>query len=306
MSAGATVGFYADFAAMAELRARAGRDRAGALAEAARELEALFLETLLKSMREATPGDPLLGGAGLRLYREVHDRQLARELAARGSLGLARLVARQLGGSGREPAGEGSGVGGTAAPPASAARAPDAGRPAAQAPAAAGRGPDYGDAREFVARLWPHARRAARALGVPPETLLAQAALETGWGQQVPRRSDGASSHNLFGIKAGSGWRGPVAVVRTLEYGEEGLRTERARFRAYGSPAEAFDDYVRLVRASPRYRAALAAGDAEGYLRALAAGGYATDPRYAEKALAVLRGPRLAAALKAAGVRPIA
>ncbi|HHQ41486.1 MAG TPA: flagellar assembly peptidoglycan hydrolase FlgJ [Chromatiales bacterium] len=298
MSAGTAVGFYADFAAMAELRARAGRDRAGALGEAARELEALFLETLLKSMREATPGDPLLGGAGLRLYREVHDRQLARQLAARGSLGLARLIVRQLGGSGMEP----SGTGGPAVPVA-AARAPAR---AAPAPPTAGRGPDYADAREFVARLWPHARRAARALGVPPETLLAQAALETGWGRRVPRRSDGMSSHNLFGIKAGAGWRGPVAVVRTLEHGEEGLRAERARFRAYASPAEAFDDYVALVRTSPRYRAALAAGDAEGYLRALAAGGYATDPRYAEKVLAVLRGPRLAAALKAAGARPIA
>jgi len=299
VSAGAAVGFYADFAAMAELRARAGRDRAGALGEAARELEALFLETLLRSMRAATPGDPLLGGAGLRLYREVHDRQLARELAARGSLGLAQLVVRQLGG-GRE-AGGGSAGGAAVGHP----RAPAASVPGAAAPRA-GRGPDYADAREFVTRLWPHARRAARALGVPPETLLAQAALETGWGRRVPRRADGASSHNLFGIKAGAGWRGPVAVVRTLEHGEGGLQPERARFRAYASPAEAFDDYVALVRTSPRYRAALAAGDAEGYLRALAAGGYATDPRYAEKVLAVLRGPRLAAALKAAGARPIA
>ncbi len=297
---GAEVGFYADFAALAGLRARAGREGRAALREVAREFEALFLQTLLERMRAAGGGDPLFDGAGTRLYREIHDRQLARELARGGSLGFADLIVRQLGGGY-------AGAAGTEAPGRErAARVPAEG----PAPAAVDRGADFAGRRDFVARLWPHARAAARALGTRPEVLLAQAALETGWGQAMPRQADGTSSRNLFGIKAGEGWQGPVAVVRTLEHRGGTLRVETARFRAYGSHRESFEDYVRLLRGSPRYRTALArAADPEGFLTALAQAGYATDPAYARKVLAVLRSPALRealAVLKAGPDGPIA
>lgn len=280
----AEAGFYADFAELARLRAEAAHGGEGALERVARRFEALFVETMLRAMREATPGDPLFGGAGLALYRDLHDRQLAREVAERRGLGLAELIVRQLRGraaDGRE------GVVATGPLPADGTQA-------------RAKGADFASPAEFVARLLPHARRAGRVLGVEPRVLIAQAALETGWGRHVPRRADGTSSRNLFGIKAGPGWSGPVAEVPTLEHRDGSLRVERGRFRAYGSYAESFRDYLRLVQDSPRYRAALErAASPQGYIRALAAGGYATDPRYAEKVLAVLHGRTLRAALAA-------
>ena len=137
------------------------------------------------------------------------------------------------------------------------------------------------------------ASEAANNLGVDPRVLVAQAALETGWGERMARTPDGRPSHNLFGIKA-HGWGGAVTTVPTLEFRDGALQREVAQFRAYGSPAEAFDDYLRFLTDNPRYRQALAAGDATGFARGLQAAGYATDPDYADKILGVMASPLLA------------
>jgi flagellar protein FlgJ len=140
-----------------------------------------------------------------------------------------------------------------------------------------------------VQRLLPHARRAAARLGVAPEVLIAQSALETGWGRHVMRDAAGRSSHNLFGIKASGGWSGASVRVSTLEYRDGVARREQAAFREYPDEAASFADYVRLVGGHPRYRQAVANADSpEGYLRGLQEAGYATDPAYAEKILAIL------------------
>jgi flagellar protein FlgJ len=123
---------------------------------------------------------------------------------------------------------------------------------------------------------------------VKPEVLIAQAALETGWGRHVVSQN-GGSSHNLFNIKAGGDWSGPTVSVTTLEYREGVAVRETARFRAYASEAESFADYLQLIEQSPRYALAVEkAGDGEQYLRELQRAGYATDPRYADKVLAIL------------------
>ncbi len=145
----------------------------------------------------------------------------------------------------------------------------------------------------FVASIWQHAQSAAKELGVDARALVAQAALETGWGKRHIKHADGSTSHNLFGIKA-NGWNGAVARVPTLEFRDGALRRETADFRAYGSYAEAFDDYARFLTENPRYRQALAAGDAAGFAHGLQAAGYATDPAYAQKILGVLGSPLLA------------
>ncbi len=143
----------------------------------------------------------------------------------------------------------------------------------------------------FIQRLLPAATRAAQQLGLEPMALIAQAALETGWGQRMFKTSSGADSHNLFGIKAHSNWQGDVAVVDTLEYRQGIAQKEKARFRAYDSPEQSMQDYVNLIQQNPRYQAALnAAADAKSYFRQLQAAGYATDPNYAEKILSVLEG----------------
>jgi flagellar protein FlgJ len=137
--------------------------------------------------------------------------------------------------------------------------------------------------REFVDRLWPHALEASRATGIPPHFMIAQAALETGWGRQEPRLADGRPSHNVFGIKAGSGWTGATVEAATTEF-ENGRAVSRTeRFRAYASYGEAFRDYARLLTGSPRYADVLGSQDPAAFARSLARAGYATDPMYADK-----------------------
>ncbi len=145
----------------------------------------------------------------------------------------------------------------------------------------------------FVASIWPHAQRAAEELGVDPRALVAQAALETGWGKRHIKRENGQSSHNLFGIKA-NGWNGERATAGTHEYVNGQRRTETASFRAYGSVADSFSDYVRMLKNSPRYQAALKAGnDVRGFAQGLQRAGYATDPSYAAKIAAIAAGPTI-------------
>jgi flagellar protein FlgJ len=143
----------------------------------------------------------------------------------------------------------------------------------------------------FIQRLLPAATQAAKQLGLEPLALIAQAALETGWGQRMFKTSAGVDSHNLFGIKATGNWQGDVAVVDTLEYRQGVAQKEKARFRAYDSPEHSLQDYVALIQQNPRYQAALdVASDTKSYFRQLQAAGYATDPNYAEKIVSVLEG----------------
>lgn len=143
----------------------------------------------------------------------------------------------------------------------------------------------------FIQRLLPAAEQAAAKLGLEPLALIAQAALETGWGQRMFKTAQGQNSHNLFGIKASSNWQGDVAVVDTLEYRQGVAQKEKAKFRAYDSAEQSLSDYVELIQSNPRYQAALdAAGDTKAYFHKLQAAGYATDPNYAGKILSVLEG----------------
>jgi flagellar protein FlgJ len=155
----------------------------------------------------------------------------------------------------------------------------------------------FSDKKGFVETLAPMARKAAEKLGVDHRVLLAQAALETGWGQSILGDSAGRSSFNLFNIKAGSFWTGGSVGVNTLEVRDGIPRSERARFRAYGSFEESFSDYADTLLGSGRYRDAIrSAGDASSFVHGLARGGYATDPGYAKKILTLLRDPAIAGA----------
>ena len=142
----------------------------------------------------------------------------------------------------------------------------------------------------FVNELLPHARQAAQALGVDANMLLAQAALETGWGQAVIKNGQGENSFNLFNIKADKSWQGKQARTMTLEYDGGIAKKEMAGFRAYDSYKASFDDYVNFIKTNPRYNEALKnAGNAGQYLHELQQAGYATDPRYAEKVMTIYR-----------------
>lgn len=249
-----------DFGQFNALRRDARAQDPKALEAAARQFEALFTQQLLKSARAAQLGDDLMGGTGTEFYQDLFDQQMATQLSAGKGLGIADLLIRQLQSSGALPAPAG------ASSPTPPYKAP----PLSQ--------------EQFVASIRPHAEAAAKELGIPTQTLIAQAALETGWGRHVPTKADGSPSHNYFGIKADARWSGQRVEKLTQEVRGGVAQTESAQFRAYDSPAEGFADYVRFLRANPRYQDALNhGGDGERFVRGLQKAGYATDPSYAAK-----------------------
>ena len=291
---------------LAALKQQAKAAPGESLRAAAGQFEALFMQMLLKSMRDALPQDGPFASETTRTYTAMFDQQVAQELAKKG-VGIADLLVRQLtprtaggpatDGKAARAAGTGAGEGAGAAfagmprraalrvdvpTPATGSKAAPAAAPSAPPAPAAPSLPEK--ARAFLERMRPQAEAAAQAAGIPVTFLLAQAALETGWGRHLPRAADGSASHNLFGIKAGSGWQGSRTIAATTEFVAGRATTAMGSFRAYGSYGEAFADFTRLIRGSPRYAGVLAAtGDGNAYARQLQQAGYATDPRYAEK-----------------------
>lgn len=319
----APVDFAGDFHGLSRLRSAAARDQAGSTGEAARQFEALFVQMMLQSMRQA--GD-VFGDGSDTTYRDMFDQQIAMEMTRGQGLGLAAVLTRQLA---PEPA------------PQAALRSPDAGdqvialgradplppqarfrvtRPGHEELAAAamlpslalpetgagsgasaspGATPSWRDWRpaspeEFVRDVLPHAQAAGRELGVDPKAIIAQAALETGWGRNLARDGQGTSGNNLFNIKADRSWDGARLTVRTLEF-EDGLpKPKVAAFRAYPDLGAAFADYVQFLKTNPRYTEALRNGAQAGkFADSLQAAGYATDPAYADKLRSILGGARL-------------
>jgi flagellar protein FlgJ len=228
-----------------------------AISAVAQQVEALFLQMMLKSMRDATAAeDP--DGNEMGMYQDMFDKQVALNISQHADLGIAKLLKRQL--------------------TQRAASAAGLGMPSAQDQ------PVGSTQAEFVDRMLPPIRRIASALNLNPQALLAQAALETGWGQRMPRNSDGSPSNNMFGIKAGEEWSGPRATADTVEVSDGVASTRRTAFRAYGSIEDSVDDFARLLSSSPRYREALSAGsDAQAYFAGIGKSGYATDPQYSNK-----------------------
>lgn len=282
-----------DVADAQALRAKAARGDKAALADAARQFEAMLVAQMLKSMRQARfndEDDPMTGGDAMKLYQDLLDQQWATHLSKGKGLGFADMMVKALERQAGADAGQPNQNGGRAAgiddkpatpPPATVDSAPSTGKLAP--PAAAN--PEWKS--EFISRMRPHAEAAATATGIPAEFILAHAALESGWGRHEIRDAGGRASHNLFGIKAGRNWDGAVAETLTTEY-RDGLPVKLSqRFRAYADYSSAFADYANLLKT--RYGASLAAGaDASAFARGLAAGGYASDPAYAGKLQSVI------------------
>ena len=287
---------YTDLQGLSRLRNLTRQDSAGALEEVARQFEALFLQMVLKGARDSSFGDPLFDDQQMDFYRDLHDQQLSVELARGSGMGIARMLVEQLGGA--RKTGRPDAVASFPVPERQPLRAAAPLMPEAET-AQPRENAAFGSPREFVERLLPEAGRAAARLGVSPGILLAQAALETGWGKKIIRQGRDGSSHNLFNIKADRRWKGERVSVPTLEYVEGSMVRQQASFRAYGSYEESFADYVNFLRGNPRYAEALKkAGDDAAFVTALQRAGYATDPRYAEKVMRIANGPVLRDAVK--------
>jgi peptidoglycan hydrolase FlgJ len=285
---------YTDLNALAALKSAPAS--AATIKAVSEQVEALFLQMMLKSMRDAgeATGEQTSNETGM--YQDMFDKQVALTLSKRQDLGIARLFERQLGGkaAGATPAGAASS---SQLKPLPKAALPDSRGRAAPPPTGANLSEQASD---FVQQVLPTIRQAAAAVGVNPLGLLAQAALETGWGQRMPRTADGNSSLNLFGVKAGRDWSGARAVADTVEISGGVAKQTRTAFRAYGSIEESVGDFARLLTSSPRYREAVATGsNAHAYVESIAKAGYATDPEYANKLNEVLNSGTLQAALGA-------
>lgn len=282
----------------------------------AREFEAMFLQMVLKSMRDATPREGLFDSDQSRLYQSLLDQQLSQTLGSstRG-FGLAAMIETQLSRRNeaplpaegplelapkarafplqpelkalplRQPAESGFKLPQSTIP--SPTPAPAVTAPAGPVPAISA------VQRSFVDRMLPAALAAQGASGIPARYMVAQAALETGWGRSEPKAADGTTSFNIFGIKAGASWRGPTVESRTTEVIMGVAQTRVERFRAYGSHEEAFSDYAKLMMRSPRYAAVREARDPAGFARGLQLAGYATDPKYAAKLERIIGGAAL-------------
>jgi flagellar protein FlgJ len=264
---------YNDVQSLVDLRRAAQANDPKALRETARQFESVFTRMMLQSMRKATQGDTLFDSNESGFYRDMFDDQLSVELSKGRGLGLADMLVQQL----QRSAGGVSAAGASVPAPATAGTA---GVPAKDAIA--------GAPADFVRRMMPLAEEAGRQLGVSPRTVLAHAALETGWGKSTPTGPDGSPSFNLFGIKSGSTWAGRTVGSQTTEYESGAAVSAVERFRGYDSAQAGVRDYVALLGGSARYAAALGQGsDVNAFASALQKGGYATDPRYAQKLTAV-------------------
>ncbi len=292
---------YHDFSGLNSLRSDAKSEDGGknreALHAAAKQFESIFMKMLLSSMRKAgdvLESDSPFNSQTTKFYRDMHDQQLAVNLSEQGSLGLADMIVKQLSNDypGYKPA---SVLRGDANPltiksSAGSEKKSDA-VPVESASKSKEQDPGFFENPvAFVQSMLPVAKKVASAVGMNPVMMVAQAALETGWGSKIIKKTNGDSSFNLFGIKADTRWSGDKAQVQTLEYRDGVARKESASFRAYGSIEDSMKDYLSFLSSNPRYDKALQnVQQPDSYFNELQQAGYATDPQYAKKVMNVMK-----------------
>lgn len=272
------------------------KDTPEGLKEAARQFESLFINMWLKSAREANAvmsEGSFLSSAEMNMQQEMFDAQMSMHLAKEGGIGLAPTILRQLGGEVDKPVQTPDSGIFHAMPQAARPQAANilessqnsAGFPTASAALTqqGSRAQMFENAKDFLQTISPYVQRVAGAAGLPPLTVLAQAALETGWGSSVIQNGQGESSHNLFGIK-GTNWSGPTVDIHSKEHQLGRWMDRLDSFRAYPDWESSISDYTRLITGSERYADAaeqrMGAAEFADYLQGQ---GYATDPGYANK-----------------------
>ncbi|WP_337015589.1 flagellar assembly peptidoglycan hydrolase FlgJ [Leclercia sp. AS011] len=283
-----------DTQSLNDLKAKAGKDPAGNIRPVARQVEGMFVQMMLKSMREALPKDGIFSSDSTRLYTSMYDQQIAQQMTSGKGLGLADVIVKQMAAAQGVPPEE--------APQQvpmkfdlekvtsyqNQALTQMVRKAVPKAPESNDE-PLTGDSKDFLAQLSLPARLASQQSGVPHHLILAQAALESGWGQRQIRRENGEPSFNIFGVKATGSWKGPTTEITTTEYENGEAKKVKAKFRVYSSYLEALSDYVGVLSRNPRYAAVTQAATAEQGAQALQNAGYATDPQYARKLTSMIQ-----------------
>ena len=280
-----------DSRSLNNLKREAAADPKGKALQVAKQVEGMFVQMMLKSMREALPQDGIFSSDSTKMYTSMYDQQIAQEIGKRG-LGMADLIVKQM-----QPAQEPDETAGTVPmkldnsfiysnlPSSQLEQMVRKAVP--RLPVSPSSFPT--DSNDFIAQLSQPAQAASQQSGIPHHLILAQAALESGWGQRQILTRDGKPSYNVFGIKAGGDWKGATTDIMTTEYEGGVAKKVRATFRVYGSYMEALSDYVKLLSNNPRYAAVANAATPEQGARALQAAGYATDPKYAQKLVGMIQ-----------------
>jgi flagellar protein FlgJ len=296
-----TNSFALDTQGLGNLKRSAKAGSAEATRGAAQQFEALFINQMMKSMRDATPQDGLTDNQQTKMFTSMLDQQLSQNMSKRG-MGLADVLVRQLSSQNDARA---LAIGGAEGAPGAGGAASMLDIPMLPNKAGASQGVDSAvqtngvsasgrtqapHVRAFQEKLGAHAEAAEAATGVPAKFMLGQAALETGWGKRMIRNADGSNANNLFGIKAGANWKGKVATAVTTEYVNGHARQRVEKFRAYDTPADSFKDYARMLANNPRYEKVLShGGDAATFAHGLQRAGYATDPHYGAKLSSIIK-----------------
>jgi len=272
-----TTGLATNSASLDALRQSASRDPKAAIKETSKQLESLFMNELMKSMRSTTMSSGLFDNSGTEMGTQMLDQQYATQLSGLPG-GLADMIARQLE---KQMGGAASGTASSSVP-ATPGKLPAASITTPTKPHI----PQKAYAEDFVRSHTQAADAAAAETGIPSSFILSQAALESGWGRKEIRNADGSSSHNVFGIKATPDWKGATTEVVTTEYVNGQPRKLTQSFRAYASYEDSFRDWARMLKQSPRYAAVVersSGGSAQAFAQGLQRAGYATDPQYADK-----------------------
>lgn len=295
---------YTDVHGLQSIRQLGKQDQDAALMEVAKQFESMFLNMMLSSMRDANQvfkEDSLFSSSESDFYQKMYDDQISLSLSTSQSTGLADVIYRQMlsnygqsqdkpelqQGDLRRHHSSLDGVMQQVQQVIADLPAEETTGPQVTTPVASGRGDkgqQFATAEAFVAALYPHARQVAQQLDIDPKAVIAQAALETGWGRFMITDQQGNNSFNFFGIKADQRWQGERVNIQTHEY-RAGVRVnERADFRSYPSVAAGLQDYAEFLQSGDRYQQALGKGlAADQFGHALQRAGYATDPAYGEK-----------------------
>jgi len=274
-----------DAKSLGNLKAAAKKNSPEALNKAAKQFEALFLNMVLKSMRDATPTDVNQTSTDRKLFTSMFDQQMSQVMAERG-VGLADMMIKQLQNAASfnqaDPKLKAIKENGAPEPmPLNVPKTFELNKPTQSG---FNLSSVTGKVKEFIEPLLSQAKEASQKTGLPPQFILGQAALESGWGKRQILNADGSTSHNIFGIKANSSWTGKTAEILTTEYINGKPEKVMATFKSYDSYAEAFSDYANLVSTSPRYKNLIENGQTLlGFVQGLKKAGYATDTAYAEK-----------------------
>ena len=314
-----------DTNSLSSLKKSAKENSPEAIKGVAKQFEAIFINMMLKSMREASPQDGVFNTEQNKLYTSMFDQQLSQKLSSGKGIGLADVLVKQLSKaagiqtdaikSGDEPISSkalglnrfdsnisskvsaytsvASMYGSTKSTPSfmdKVSKLFSSLEDAGDAMASSVGNAVKETVSSFTNKMSSYAQQASNATGLPAQFMLGQAALETGWGKKEIKGADGTQSNNLFGIKAGGSWTGKTVSAVTTEYinGEKQIRVEK--FRAYDSYADSFKDFANLISSNPRYQNVLNnLGNINSYADAMAKAGYATDPDYAKKLASVIK-----------------